>query len=132
MNLDANINNQIFRKDYKPVIAKNRHLASLAGVRLKALGTDLYVAGLVLAKNSVDGYFYPYANGGASGTGTAVCVLMEDITDPASLPSPTRLGRGIFSGELLQDNLVGLDAGAKTSLGARSYQASDGVNILKF
>lgn len=133
MNLDAKVNNQIFRKDYKPIIAKNRHLASLVPARLKPFGTDQYFAGTVLAKNSVDGLFYPYANGGASGLGTAVAILMETIDDPASGSQATTLvGRGLVSGELLQDNLIGLDAAAKTSLGARSYQASDGVNILKF
>lgn len=128
MNLDANVNNQLFRKDYPQIIAKNRHLASLSGVRLKGVAAD-YQAGTVLGKNSVDGLFYAYNTGSASGLNTAVCVLMETIADNGE---STLLGRGIFSGELLQDNLTGLDAGAKTNLGARSYQASDGVNILKF
>lgn len=128
MNLDSKVDNQIFRKDYPQVIAKNRHLASLAGVRLKGTGSD-YVAGTVLAKNSVDGYFYAYNNSGSSGLDTAVCVLMESIADTGET---TLLGRGLFSGELFKDNLTGLDSPAITDLGARSYQASDGVNILKF
>jgi len=129
MNLDAEINNQIFRKDYPQIIAKNRHLASLAGVRLLAVGND-YIAGQVLAKNTVSGYFQAYQNGGASGLGTAACVLMESIADLGL--STTLVGRGIFSGELFQGNLIGLDANAITNLGARSYTASDGVQILKF
>lgn len=128
MNLDANINNQLFRKDNTVIIAKNRHLASLAGVRLKGVAAD-YQAGTVLGKNSVDGYFYAYNNGASSGLDTAVCVLMETIADNGE---STLLGRGIFSGELYKDNLVGFDSAAGTDLGARSYQASDGVNILKF
>lgn len=129
MDLDANVNNQIFRKDYPVIIAKNRHLASLAPVRLVSTGSD-YQAGTVLAKNSTSGLFQAYANGGASGTGTAVCVLMETITDDPV--NGSMVGRGIFAGELYKDNLVGLDSGAITNLGAKSYQASDGVNILKF
>jgi hypothetical protein len=128
MNLDAEINNEIFRKDYKPVIAKNRHLASLAATRLKGVGTD-YQAGTVLAKNTVDGLFYAYNNAGSSGLDTASCVLMETIADNGE---STLMGRGIFSGELFKDNLVGYDAAAKTDLGAREYTASDSINIVKF
>lgn len=129
MNLDAEVNNEIFRKDYKQIIAKNRHLASIAPTRLKATGSD-YQAGTVLGKNSVDGFFYAYNNAGASGIDTAVAVLMETIADDGL--STTLMGRGIFSGELFKDNLTGYDAAAKVDLGAREYQASDGINIVKF
>jgi hypothetical protein len=128
MNLDANINNSLTRKDYPQIIAKNRHLASLTGARLKGVAAD-YAAGTVLAKNSVDSLFYAYDNNASSGLNTAVGVLMETITDNGEA---TLVGRMLVSGELLKDNLTGLDSGAITDLGARSYTGSDGVNILKF
>ncbi len=129
MNLDANVNNQIFRKDYPQVIAKNRHLASLAACRLLPTGNNAYPAGLVLAAR-IDGFFVPYVNGGASGTGTAVAVLNETIQDDGTYP--TLMGRGIFAGELFYAALIGVDSNAVSNLNARTYTASDGNEILKF
>lgn len=128
MNLDAKVNNQIFRKDWPQVLAKNRHLASLGPTRLASIGVD-YVAGTVLALRT-DGLYVPYVASGPSGTGTAAAVLEQSITDDSVQGS--MMGVGIFGGEVYYGALSGVDSGAVTNLNGRTYTASDGNQILKF
>lgn len=129
---DIKFNAEIFRKDNKVVIAKNRHLADIASVRL-AYDAAGFEAGRVLARNSVSGLYEKYSGSGASGTDEAKCVLFEEVkaADFAS-SGDTQIARGIFAGYLFEDKLVGLDSGAKTDLDAKSYIEADGATILKF
>jgi len=132
MNLDAKVNNQIFRKDHPIILASNRQLATLYPVRLD-YSSDGYKAGTVLGRNSVDGNYAAYDNGASSGLDTAAAILFEDVP-VESFPSATgtALARGIFGGEVFKAKLTGLDASAITDLKARTITGADGVDVLKF
>ena len=131
-NLDAKVNNEIFRKDHPQILASNRHLATLRGVRLR-YDSGGYKAGQVLGLNTTSNTFMDYNGSGSSGEDTAKCILFEDVPVEA-FPSSTgtAVARGIFGGEVYEDLLLDLDSNAKTDLGARSIEGSDGVAILKF
>lgn len=132
MNIDPRFNGQIFRKSHPMIIAQNRRLASILPVTL-AYNSGGYSAGQVLARNTTSGQYQNYANGGASGTGTAACVLFEDVdVSEFVATSGTVFARGIFGGELFKDRLISLDATAITSLGAKTIVDSTGINVLKF
>lgn len=130
--IDAGFNGQIFRKDNIQVISTNRQLASLLPVRL-AYNANGYLAGTVLARNTTSGLFQAYSNGGASGTGTAACVLNRDV-NPEDFASSgdTQTSVGIFGGEVFQGVLVGLDSNAISNLNARQIVDALGTQILKF
>ncbi len=127
--LDAFTSQEIFRKDHPMILASNRHLASIKPVRL-AYDADGYVAGQVLGRNSVSGYFQKYDSGGASGLDTATCILFEEVTAAAS--SGTTIARGIFAGEVYKSKLTDLDSGAETDLKARTIVDATGIEVLKF
>lgn len=130
-NLDANFNQQIFRKDFPMILATNRHLASFDSARLlyDALG---YAAGVCLARRT-DGLYGKYVNGGASGLGTAVGFLFAPIdVSEFSNVTGTAVERFVYGGELLNSALSGNDASADTTLGARKITGADGVTIYKF
>lgn len=132
MNVDPRFNGQIFRKSHPMIIAQNRRLASILPVTL-AFNASGYTAGTVLARNTTSGQYQNYANGGASGTGTASCVLFEDVdVSEFVATSGTVFGRGIFGGEVFKDKLIGLDSNAITNLNARTIVDSTGINVLKF
>lgn len=129
--LDAATTGQIFRRDFPMVLACNRHQALLLPVRImweSAAATGL-VAGTVLARNTGSGFYQRYDSGGASGLDVAACVLFASVIPPAS---GTDMGIGIFEGKVYENKLVGLDAGAKTDLGARSIIDGSGDQILIF
>lgn len=131
-NTDAKYIDPIFRKDHPMVLAKNRHQASLMPVSLKYSSTDLK-AGQVMARNSVTGLYEKYVNGGASGLGTAVGILMEDkIVEDFASTGATVTARVITKGEVFENLLTGLDAQAKTDLKARSLVDGLGNQILSF
>jgi hypothetical protein len=133
MNLDAKVNNEIFRKDHPIIIAMNRHLATIIPVRL-AYDSDGYLAGLVLGKVTSTGEHQAYDDGNSpAGVGVALGVLMEDVP-VESFPSATgsALARMVVGGELFKAKLTGLDANAITDLGARTITGADGVDVLKF
>lgn len=125
---DAFTSGNIFEKDHPIILACNRHLATFLPVRLAfdSVNGD-YLTGTVLARNTTSGYFQRYVSGGASGTGTAACILFEDVA-PAS--GDTLLSRGIFTGQVFQAKCIGLDSGAITNLGARSITDATGTQIL--
>jgi hypothetical protein len=129
---DIKFSSEIFRKDHPMVLAKNRHLASIASVRL-AYDAAGYEAGRVIARNSVTGLFQKYDNGGASGLDSAVAVLFEEVksTEFAST-GDSLIARGIMRGEVFEAKLTGLDANAKTDLNGRSYTDADGVVVFSF
>lgn len=126
--LDATFNGQIFRKDHPMILASNRHLATIYGVRLKN-DTNGYLAGQVLAFNTVSSEYEKYSE--ASGSYDAKCILFDAI-DAGTASTGTFLARGIFGGEVFYDKLTDIDSGAITDLGARVIQGSDGVDVLKF
>lgn len=131
-NLDASYSNQIFRKDFPIILACNRHLATLLPVRL-AYNASGYTAGQVLAQNSATLLFQNYVNGGASGTGTAKCVLFQSI-DASEFPSATgtAMEQGVFGGEVYDNLLIDADSTAKTDLNGRTFSDSSGTAIFKF
>lgn len=133
--IGADFNGSIFAKDFPIIIATNRASAILNPVRLR-YNADGYAAGTVLARNTTDGLFQAYDDGASSGLNTASCVLFEphgaeDFDSTASTGSCMAVG--IFGGcTLFEAKLVGLDANAKTDLGAKSIIDATGVTTLKF
>ncbi len=127
----AKFNGEVFRKDQSLVISSNRQLASILGIILD-YDADGYEAGTVLGKNTVTGNYAKYDDSGASGLNTAVGILFDEVS-VQDFPSSgeTVSCAAIFGGEVYEDNLVGLDAAAKTDLKARSIVLAN-ANILKF
>lgn len=130
--LDAKFSGEIFRKDHPQVIAQNRHLASILPVRLTYDAAG-YQAGVVLARNTVSGFFSKYVDGSASGLGTAACVNMQEVrTTDFESATGSSLAKGIFAGELFKDKLSGLDTAGETDLKARTIIDATGISVLKF
>lgn len=127
--LDAKVNTEIFRKDHPIILAANRHLASIKSVRMVYASATGYLAGTVIARNTVNGLYYAYNDAGSSGTEVASAILFEEVTPESG---DTMLARGIFGGEVFQAKCVGLDANAITDLKARSITDALGTQILKF
>ena len=120
--LDVKFKGSIFHKDFPMVIATNRASAVLLPVRLRYQANG-YVAGTLLARNTTDGWFQAYNDGGSSGINTASCVLFESIA-PEDFDGANATGSttavGIFGGcTLYQNKLVGYDANGLTDLGGR-------------
>lgn len=132
MNIDAKVNNEIFRKDTPIILATNRHLATLLPVRLAydALG---YKAGEVVARNTVTGMYQAYDDSASSGLNVAAGILFESV-EADKFPSTTgsAVARSIFGGEVFKSKLTGLDANGETDLKARTITDASGVEILKF
>lgn len=127
--IDANSSGQVFRKNFPMVIAVSRQLCKFLPIRL-AYQAAGYLAGTVLARNTTSGFYQPYVASGPSGTGTAACVLFADAIFLST--GENRLAQGIFGGGLYQTQLIGLDAGAITNLGAKSVIDASGTQILFF
>jgi hypothetical protein len=130
--IDASFNPQIFRKDNIQVISTNRVLASLLPIRV-AYSASGYYAGTVLSRNNVSGFYQSYSAGGASGGGTAACILNRDINpEDFSSSGDTQTSVGIFGGEVFYNALIGFDANAQTNLNARQIIDALGTTIVKF
>jgi hypothetical protein len=130
--IDAGFNGQIFRKDNIQVILTNRQLASLLPIRVLYSASGYY-AGTVLARNTTSGIYQTYLSGGASGTGTAACVLNRDINpEDFASSADTQTSVGIFGGEVDKSVLIGFDANAQTNLNARQIVDALGSTIVKF
>lgn len=128
--LDFNTQQEIFRHNNKVLIARNRHLASLIGVRLAydAAGYDL---GQVVARNSVSGLYQKYDTDGSSGTETAVGILFHDV--PAALDgTSTDVAQVLIKGEVYEALVTDLDSDAKTTLNGRSIIDGQGNTIFVF
>jgi len=130
--IDAGFNPQIFRKDTIQVISTNRQLASLLPIRV-VYNSAGYYAGTVLARNTTSGLYQAYVNGGASGTGTAACILNRDI-NPEDFASSgdTQTSVGVFGEEVFTGVLIGFDGNAQTNLGAKQIVDALGTSIVKF
>lgn len=127
----------IFRKDFVSVIATNRASAVLLPTMLRYNSSGV-AAGTILARNTGDGLYDPYVNGGPSGTGTAACILFEahDASDwplSAQASSGAIAVVGIFGGcTVFKSRLPNVDANAETNLGAREIIDGNGVTLVKF
>ena len=129
------------RENFKQIIAKRSDLVQFAGGRLgpSQIGSYLY-AGTVLglARSGGDaGYYKPYNSSNTDGSQVAVGILGEDANVTAPVGSPSGpAGDGseikiiIGSANLFQSLLIGLDSGAITNLGAKSY-TDHGTQILR-
>ena len=123
---------EVFRNDNPIIIAQNRQLATIQPVVL-AYNASGYVAGRVVARNTVSTNYENYNNAGSSGLDTAAGVLFEnvDVSDSTSTTG-TVFARVIFGGEVFKSKLVGLDAAAEVDFGARTINDATGVQVLKF
>jgi hypothetical protein len=129
MSQDAIVDTEIFRKDHPMILACLRHQAMILPVRLSYVSGG-YVAGQVLAKNTVTAMFEKYNDAGGSGANVAKCVLL-DAAEPAV--GDTLIARAVFKGHVYKDKLTGLDAAGITDLGARTISDSSGLgDILSF
>lgn len=126
--LDARTSGEIFRSDKKLVLAANRHQAAIFGVRM-AYKSGGYVAGTVVARNTVSTYYEAYNDAGSSGLNTAAGVLFHDV-EPAL--GDTEVAQVIFKGQVYTANLVGMDANGIVDLKAREVIDASGVSILMF
>jgi hypothetical protein len=127
--LDFSTKQEIFRHNSPTLIARNRHLASLMGVRV-AYDAAGYAAGVLLARNSTSGLYQKYSDVGASGTDVAVGICYGDV--PADAASGTDVAQMLVKGEVYEAKLSGLDAAAKVDLKSRSIVDGFGNTILIF
>jgi len=123
------ISTEVFRKDHRVILARNRKYASLVPIVLEYDATGYY-AGQVIARNTTSELWTKYVAAGSSGTDTAVGILFNDVLDmPASAVGGGDL---IVRGEVYQDNCLDLDSDAITDLGGRSVVSGTGSTILIF
>lgn len=126
--LDARTSGEIFRKDNKLVLAANRHQAAIFGVRM-AYQSGGYVAGTVVARNTVSGFYEAYDDGASSGLNTAAGILFHDC-EPES--GDTEVAQIIFQGQVYYSNLTGIDANGIVDLKGRTVVDASGTTILMF
>lgn len=127
-NTDAKFQ-KVFEKVFPVIIARNRNQASIIGEAIKydALG---YKAGQVMAQRT-DGLWTKYVNGGASGTGVAVAVLLEDKEVETFMDASTnQTALMAIKAEVYKDKLTGLDAAAITQLGKVVTIQGDNVLVI--
>ncbi len=131
MNFDAEVNNQIFRKDWPVILALNAHLATILPVRLKYSTSD-FVAGQVLGADTASPPIYDRYSS-VSGSQTAKCILLDTISSDQFLsPTGTALGRGVFGGEVYYAQCTDLSSGAISDLNGSTFTDATNVKIFKF
>lgn len=85
-------------------------------------GAGVVEVGTVMGKITASGKYKPYASGNSDGSQTPVGILTERV----DATSADVNGIGLFvMGFFVEAQLTGLDSGAKTALGTKSY--SDGT-----
>lgn len=134
---DAKFDGEVFRRDFKAVIATKRELALLRPVRLAPkVGTGDYVAGQVLARYTsgpYSGMFVDYDDAGASGRAVATSVLLVDRkSEAADSAASGSLAPAIFQGIVFKDSLIGYDAAALTDLKGREITDAANVTLVSF
>lgn len=127
--IDAQINQEIFRKDWPNVIAMRRELASIQPARL-ALVSGGYLGGQVLARNDSTGLWEKFS--AASGTYDAKGILFEDVSEEELGATGGGLARVITSGFVYTDKLVDYDSEARTDLLAKDIVDATGISVTKF
>lgn len=126
-----NFQGDIFHYDQPIVIASRRGSACMEGVQLR-YNADGYLAGQVLARNTVDGLYDKYVDGTASGVGTAACILFQPVkVEDFPGTTGTVLAAGIVAGcDLFKSKLTGYDAAALVDLKGREFTGFDGVTLV--
>lgn len=129
--IDAEVNNQIFRKDWPAIIAMRRDLAQISPVRLKNDGND-YLAGQALARKTSDSLFYRWS-AISGGTYDSPCILMETVTtDSEDNAASAALARAIFAGYVYKSKLTDYDANWKTAAVAVEKTDATQITVVKF
>lgn len=130
--IDAEVNNQIFRKDFSAIIAKRRDLASIAPVRLFGDGND-YLAGQIIARLTSTGQFKRWSavSGGSYDT---PCVLFENVLayEFDSTVTGGALARAIVGGYVYQAKLIDYNSQALTALAGVNQTDASGIVVTKF
>lgn len=129
--IDAEVNNQVFRKDWGPqVIAKKRELSAIQGSRLANDGND-YIAGQCLVRKVSDGLFYRWS--AASGaTIDSKCVLMESVSSEQFPVTGGAMARTVMSGFVYKASLTDYVAGSSLGSGAVEQTDAAGITVVKF
>lgn len=132
--IDAEVNNEIFRKDFSAIIALRRDLASIQPARLKFDSTG-YLAGQCLARVTSTGQFGKWS--AVSGLATdSPCVLFENVPSQDMGVSGTTalsggaLARVIVGGYVYKNKL--LDYTGPTQLSGKEFTGADGVAVVSF
>lgn len=131
MNTDAGFKSEIFRKNNPIIIAANRMLARISGVRLK-YDSGGYLAGTVLARKTSTGIYEKYNDSASGGVEVAKGILLDELPADEMLAASGGLGRLLYGGDVFKSALTGLDAAAETDLKARSIIDGSGTEILSF
>lgn len=133
--VDVKFDGSIFRKDHPIIIATNRNSALLLPVRLR-YNSSGYAAGVLISRNTTDGFYDKYVDGAASGLGTANAILFEDhgVEDFDSTASTgSTAAAAIFGGcTVFKDKLTGYDAAALVDLKGREITDATGTNLVVF
>lgn len=137
--LDAFTSGEIFRKNFKIVIATKRELALIRPVRLApkvASDTSIYYPGQTLARYTSGPYagqFVDYSDAGASGRETATCILLSECySQAADSAASAPLAQALFKGVVFKDALIGWDAAAKTDVNGRQIDDAQGISLIEF
>ncbi len=132
--IDAEVNNQIFRKDWSAIIAYRRDLATIEPVRL-TYDSSGYLAGQVLARVTSTGVFGKFSSV-SGGSYDSVCVLFENVTSSdegtpgSTAPTGGALARAIFAGYVYKDKLV--DYVNAAQLGGKEMTDATQITVVKF
>jgi len=134
---DASFKGSIFHKNFKQVIATDRHLMKIMGARMGWVDGGVE-AGTVVARKTSTGFYVPYVDGQSDGIGTAVGVVLEEVDfgaatgDGASGQGTTTARVCIGGGTLYTDALVGMDAAGLVDLKARVVIDASGTSLTMF
>lgn len=132
--IDAEVNNQIFRKDWAAIIAYRRDLATIEPVRLQ-YDANGYPAGQCLARVTSTGVFGKYSAVSGLSIDTP-CVLFESViaadegTPGVDAPTGGALARAIFAGYVYKSKL--LDYTGPSQLGGKEMTDATGITVVKF
>lgn len=133
-NIDAEVNNQIFRKDFPMVIASRRELATIAPGRLFQDGND-YLPGQCLVRVTSTGQFKRWS-AASGGSFDSPCILFEPVLayQQDSTVTGGALARLISSAEggVYKSQLVDYNSGFKTALAGKEFTDATGVTVVKF
>ena len=127
---------QDHRTNFKNIVAKRSDLLKFGRGRIKYAGAGLtvnYEAGTVLgyATTGADaGFWKPYLSSNTDGSQVAAAILAESAYDVDQYGNGSEIVF-LIGGEVFQSLLIGLDSGAISNLGAKSY-VEGGAQILSF
>lgn len=131
--IDAEVNNQIFRKDFAAIIAIRRDLAQISPVRLFNDGND-YVAGQCLVRVTSSGVFKRWS-AASGGTYDSPCILFEDVLAYQfdSTVTGGALARAIMEAAgVYKSKLIDYDSNWKTQAAGREITDASGTTVVKF